>query len=287
MKHRFALVAALTIAGVGFTPAIVSAQSSTRAPVTDLSTPRAGQQPIQAQAQTAPRAGTPAPAAESALRKQLADLTLELEQLRAELRELRGQLEVQTHEFESLKNRNREALADTDKRLRELERKAAPAAAGPDAAPTTALPSAGEQQEYDAAFNLMKQGNYDRAAKAFREFVARHPDSDLAANAQYWIGEALYVVRNFKQALPEFTKVVEKYPSNLKVADALLKIGYSHHELGALDKARAALQQVISRYPNTASAKAAERRLTDVKAAEARAAESKAKGATESKPKKP
>ena len=287
MKHRFTPIIVLAIAGAGLAPAIAPAQS--RAPVTDLSTPRAGQSQAQtqAQAQTAPRTGAQAPATDSALRKQLADLTLEIEQLRTEVRELRGQLEVQTHEFDSLKTRNREALADTDKRLRELERKAAPAAGAPspgtDTPPSTAaLPSAGEQQEYDAAFNLMKQGNYEKAARAFRDFLGKHPNSDLADNAQYWIGYAQYSVRNFKQALEEFNKVVTKYPNSNKLADTMLMIGYSHHELGALDKARAALQQVISRYPNTNSAKAAERRLAEVKAAEA-----KTKGAADSKPKKP
>jgi len=231
-----------------------------------------------------------APAASDtvSLRKQLADLTLEIGQLQAELRDLRGQIETQTHELESLKTRNREALADMDNRLREQERRSAPAApnsgapangAGKAAMP---LPTPAEQQEYDAAFGLMKQGYYEKASKSFREFIAKHPSNELTGHAQYWVGEAQYVARNFKPALEEFTKVVDRYPSSPKVADALLKIGYCQHELGNLDKAHEALAQVISRYPNTSTAKSAEKRLADVKVAEQKqkAAEPKPKTKT-------
>ena len=263
MRYRFAF----TVAIAGLLPALATAQS-TRPPVTDMSTPRAGA------TASSPSAATGG-ADTAAMRKTMADLTLELDQLRTQLRELRGLYETQTHELESLKNRNREALVDTDKRLRELERKAAPVAAAAET-PTKDAPvvpvasSAGEQQEYDAAFGLMKQGMYERAAKSFREFLTKHPQSDLAGNAQYWIGEAQYVVRNFKQALEEFTKVIDKYPNNAKVADAMLKIGYVHHELGNIDKARQSLQQVVKNYPNTTSAKSAEKRLADIKAGEAK-----------------
>jgi tol-pal system protein YbgF len=232
------------------------------APVVDQSFPTTGT-----------RAAVPAVGETAALRKMQADLTLENEQLRNELRELRGQIEVQTHELESLKTRNREALADADKRLRELERRAAPAAESV-GKPAAVAPSAAEQEEYQAAFNLVKQGYYEKAGKSFREFIAKHPSSELAGNAQYYIGWAQYSVRNFKPALEELTKVVDKYPSSAKVPDALLMIGYTHHELGALDKARVVLQQVVSRYPNTTTAKSAEKRLADIKAAE-----SKSKGA--------
>lgn len=273
MKFR----SALGIAIAGLVPAVALAQ---RAPVTDMSTRAAA---------STPGAAAMAPG-ETALRKSLADLTLELEQLRAEMRDLRGQLEVQTHELESLKNRNREALADTDKRLRELERKAAPAAGSASSGDTaeqpaaSAPPSAKEQQDYDAAFGLMKQGNYEKAGKAFHVFLTKYPSSELAGNAQYWIGEANYVVRNFKQAIDSFSKVVEKYPTSLKVPDALLKVGYSYYELGVMDKARASLEQVVSRFPNTVTAKSAERRLADIKAAEAKGKTGNAANAKSKKP---
>jgi len=106
----------------------------------------------------------------------------------------------------------------------------------------------------------MKVGQYDKAVKAFRAFLAKHPDSGLADNAQYWIAEGNYVLRNYKLALEEFAKVLE-YPQSTKAADAQLKIGYAHYELGAYDKARKALTEAQQRYPGTTVAKLAAARL--------------------------
>ena len=227
----------------------------------------------------------PAPAAPN--NKAVLELLTEMELLKEQLRQLRGQLEVQSHQMEQMRNRQTQALADFDRRLRDLEsrRAAAPAPAGegsavvvtppvgggagvppaavppPAAAAPPAAPNANEQQQYDAAFALMKQGRYEEAAKRFREFVARNPRGPLADNAQYWIGEAAYVTRDFRTALEEFNKVLTNYPQSPKVPDALLKIGYTHYELGAYELARETLNQVVTRYPNTAVARSAQLRL--------------------------
>jgi tol-pal system protein YbgF len=203
-------------------------------------------------------------------REALADLLQQLETLQAEVRNLRGQVEVQANEIERLKTRQRELLADIDRRVSELERRGAtvpppetkaPVAPGPAASAS----SAQEQKDYDAAFNLMKQGFYERAAKGFRDFLAKYPQSNLRDNARYWLGEAYYVARNFRQALEEFGKLMTDYPASPKVQDAMLKTGYIHYELGEWAKARENLNQVIARYPGTPAAKSAEQRLAKMK----------------------
>jgi tol-pal system protein YbgF len=210
-------------------------------------------------------------AAESATRNTLLDLLRQLEELQTEVRQLRNTVEVQGHELEQLKGRQRALYDDLDKRLRDAERRgsitapvasASAATAGALSAPRAT--TAAQQQEYDAAFDLMKQGLYDRAVKAFRAFLAKYPDSGLADNAQYWIAEGNYVLRNYKLALEEFTKVVNA-PQNPKAPDALLKIGYVHYELGAYDKARKTLGEVQERYPGTSVAKLAAVRLDKMK----------------------
>lgn len=214
------------------------------------------------------------PAAAPPSREVLLDIMGQLDALQNEVRQLRGQLEVQGHEIERMKQRQREAAGDFDQRLQAIERRAVPSVAPmPGSGPTTivtppisssetAAPLSGnEQQAYDAAFALMKQGQYERAGASFREFIVRHPKSPLADNAQYWVAEAAYVTRNYKLARDEFEKVLARYPNSPKAPDALLKIGFSYHELGVLDKARETLNQVISKYPNTPVAKSAEARL--------------------------
>lgn len=206
-------------------------------------------------------------------REVLADLLQQLETLQAELRNLRGQVEVQSNEIERLKARQRDLLADIDRRVTELERRgvsgaateAAPAAESVATGPVGQAASAQEQKDYDAAFSLMKQGNYERAAKGFRDFIAKYPQSSLRDNAQYWLGEALYVMRDFRKALTEFSRLMSNHPKSLKAPDALLKIGYSYYELGEWAKARDHLNQVVARYPGQPAAKSAEQRLAKMK----------------------
>lgn len=226
---------------------------------------------LAASAGAAEKAAVPA---DTARREALADMFLQLEQAQAELRELRGKVEVQAHEIEALKARQRDLIADIDRRLSELERRgAAPAegaareAAGAPPVVTDTAPAnlAQEQQEYDAALALIKQGQYDRASKRFREFIKAHPKSPLASLAQYWVGESAYVVRNFKQALEGFNKVLQDYPDSPKVSAALLKVGHTYYELADWGKARETLNQVIARHPNTPEARLAEQRLTKMK----------------------
>lgn len=221
----------------------------------------------------------PAPAAPApGIQQSLVDLYTQLEALQNEMRQLRGQIEVQTHELERLKSRQQDALVDFDRRLRELERRGptpgssepagsltTPPVGGPigtaSTSPRASVPTPQEQQAYDAAFALLKQGLYDQAGKGFGDYIARYPKSALADNAQYWVAEAAYVRRDFRAALEEFNRVVKGYPDSPKVPDALLKLGYTHYELGAYDKARESLSQVIARYPNTSAARSAEQRL--------------------------
>lgn len=230
------------------------------------------------------RAVARASGSDSTLRDTVLELLRQLDAQGEEVKQLRNTTELQGHEIEQLKSQQRTLYDDLDKRLREAERRStsgpvAPAipsspVAGTVAAPGTvtaaAAPSvprvttASQQQEYDAAFALMKQGLYERAIKAFRAFIAKYPESGLSDNSQYWIGHSYYMLLNYKLALEEFTKVLI-YTQSPKVPDAQLMIGYCQYELGAYPKAHKALTEVQERYPGTANAKKAAARLEKMK----------------------
>ncbi len=118
-----------------------------------------------------------------------------------------------------------------------------------------------EQQAYQTAFNLLKAGRYDQAAKSFQQFLVDYPSSKFADNAQYWLGESYYVTRNFDGAMREFEKLVEQHPDSQKLTHALLKVGYIHDELGQKDKAREVLTDLTKNYPNSTAAGLASKRL--------------------------
>ncbi len=130
----------------------------------------------------------------------------------------------------------------------------------------TSADAAKEQAAYQQAFDLLKVGRYDQATKAFQDFLAQYPNGGYADNAQYWLGEAYYVTRQFPQALAEFTKLVTDHPDSSKASHALLKIGYIHHEMGDVAQARKVLQDLIARFPDTAAARLAQERLQRLKA---------------------
>jgi tol-pal system protein YbgF len=123
------------------------------------------------------------------------------------------------------------------------------------------LAEANAKADYQAAFNLLKDGQYDRAIGAFQKFLAAYPESSLADNAQYWLGEAFYVNKAYPEAQSAFQRVVDKYPQSRKLPDALLKIGYCRYEMKQYESAREVLGQVVARYVDTPEGHLAQQRL--------------------------
>jgi tol-pal system protein YbgF len=206
----------------------------------------------------------------------LLQLANESETLRADVRGMHDDVDKLGNELETSRKRQRDLYADLDQRLKALESHAqaqvAPAApvaprvpaATPTPSPARAAavtPDGTDRGNYQAAFALLKDSQYDQAIAAFTNFLSDFPDSPLADNAQYWLGEAYYVNRNFPTALEAFQRVANKYPQSRKVPDALLKVGYCQYELKQWDQARTVLGEVTSRYADTTAGRLAQQRL--------------------------
>jgi tol-pal system protein YbgF len=125
------------------------------------------------------------------------------------------------------------------------------------------------QARYQEAFKLLKQSRYDQAIHAFQTFLSAYPNSDYADNAQYWLGEAYYVTRDFPSALREYQKLVKNYPNSQKFTHGMLKIAYTLQELGRTDEAKKQLQDLIKNYPSSTAARLAEERLQRINASAA------------------
>lgn len=114
---------------------------------------------------------------------------------------------------------------------------------------------------YRSAYDHFSRREYSRAILGFEEFVANHPDHDLADNAQYWIGECYYSQKEFVQAVEEFAKIEKIFPGGNKVVAALLKKGLALKELGRDQEAIVAMEKVVSQFPRTEEAVLAEEKL--------------------------
>jgi tol-pal system protein YbgF len=197
----------------------------------------------------------------------LLQLANEVEALRSDVRTMRNDIDQLGHNLETSRKQQRDLYADLDQRLKSLGSRNAPPAAGtPRAAASGAasnlpVPDGSDKANYQAAFALLKDSQYDRAIAAFQEFLVSFPDSALADNAQYWLGEAYYVNKSFPEALSAFQRVVDKYPQSRKLPDALLKIGYCDYELKQWQAAKVALSQVASSFPDAPAGHLAQQRL--------------------------
>ena len=192
------------------------------------------------------------------------DLASQIQRQVEEIARLRGQIETLNYELETAKKRQQDFYLDLDTRLRKFESPAAGNAAADPAAGTNAKPAgdpAKESQDYEAALNQFKAGKYKEAAAGFGAFVQKYPDSSLAPNAQYWLGNAWYAQRDCKRAIEAQSLVTTKYAESAKAPDAWLAISTCQQEMGNPTGAKRSLETVIAKYPSAPAADTARERL--------------------------
>ena len=195
----------------------------------------------------------------------LLELAQRIDALQAEVRSIRGDVELLQNQSEGGKAQSRTLYSDLEKRLAALETLGGVGGQGAGSAlatpPLGGAAPAGEQATYDAAFNALKGADYPKAITTFKTFLASYPTSPLASNAQYWLGEAYYVTREYNEAISSFRKVTTDWPDSRKAPDALVKIGFTQAAMGRNAEARATLEDVARRYPGTDAATLAGDRL--------------------------
>jgi tol-pal system protein YbgF len=238
------------------------------------------------------------------LRQDLGALTLSAHRSRGDTETVLNQLERRTRDQQAESQKQLVALSsrtealekelagvstrveEISRRIEQLSRKvkaapATPAAGAPRQTPGAAPSAAGSQpaQAYQAAYIDFSKGNYSLAISGFREFLRMFPDSDLADNAQYWIGEAHFSLAQtyatqgqpdkvrpaLEQAVQEFRKVIVNYPRGDKTPTALYKEALALLELKQQSLARVRLQYVVDHFSQSEEAPLARERLAALK----------------------
>ncbi|GAB3382440.1 tol-pal system YbgF family protein [Azotobacter armeniacus] len=208
------------------------------------------------------------------------EMFLQLQQLQDEVSRLRGMVEEQQYEIRRLKQESLDRYQELDSRLSGAAGASAqqnvPAGAidtgrapVPPAtqAPASSGPADPEKEKlyYDAAFDLIKAKDFDKASQAFTAFLRKYPNSQYAGNAQYWLGEVNLAKGDLQGAGQAFARVSQNYPKHPKVPDSLYKLADVERRLGNTEKARSALQQVIVQYPGSSAAQLARRDLQNLR----------------------
>ena len=124
--------------------------------------------------------------------------------------------------------------------------------AGPEVAMIT--PTGDPRTDYEQAYGRILSGDYDTAESALRQFLSAYPTDALAADAQYWLGESLFVRGRYREAANEFLAGYKTYPDSGKAPDALLKLGLSLAGLGEREAACSTFDAVLTQYPNASNA---------------------------------
>lgn len=116
-------------------------------------------------------------------------------------------------------------------------------------------------QLYNTAYLDFTRGMYKVAVAGFEQFIEMFPDSEMADNAQYWIGECHYSQGELNRAEEEFKKVLIRYPTGNKVPAATYKLGLVYLAQNRADAARRQFEAVVEKYPGAVEAKLARERL--------------------------
>jgi tol-pal system protein YbgF len=136
------------------------------------------------------------------------------------------------------------------------------ASMAPSSAPSGPPPSA--DTLYSNGLRDITSGKYDLARSEFQDYLRYYGDTDLASNAQFYLGEIAYQQKQYDQAVAEYDKVLNNYPKSFKLAPARLKKGMALIELGQKNPGVKELREVVKRYPGTEEERRARARLKDL-----------------------
>jgi tol-pal system protein YbgF len=205
-------------------------------------------------------------------RKAFADQKLQVDTVGSDIRVLREKLDETNVRLTSL-SQDVEGLRDA------IPQGASPATSGPGETPTDpasdggATPAGGAstgsagvpppipqgtgatgmtpRRLYETAYADYTAGQWSLAIQGFETYLKTYPKSELADDAQYYIGESFAGDSKYRDAAAAYERVIRDYPSSNILPEAWYKVGISYDRLGQPDKAREAFEAVVKNYPNS------------------------------------
>ena len=199
----------------------------------------------------------------------------QITQMQEQMRDLNGRIEEVQHRIAVLEDRLNRMSEDLEIRLMAIEDAIAKGAAAPPPAsaapvegqaapessggevaaapPTRAveLPEGTPREQYDFAYELLKNHQWEEGRGALMTFLERNPDDELSDNAYYWVGETYYINQQYKEAAKAFLEGYRKYPKADKAPDNLLKLAKSLAALDQVDNACTTYAKLLEDYPNS------------------------------------
>src|ERR1017187_793234 len=174
--------------------------------------------------------------------------------------QLSGQIQALNDTMDELKTR----LAKVSKQLEDMQ--AAQQSLGAQQAQQQAQQKAVNDAPppdvlYNNGLRDYNGGKNDLALQEFSDYVKFYPNTDLAGNCYFYLGEIQFRQGNYQQAAQSYDAVLQNFPSGNKAASAQLKKGFALIELGKQDDGVSELRRLIQRYPHSPEAVQARERL--------------------------
>jgi tol-pal system protein YbgF len=136
--------------------------------------------------------------------------------------------------------------------------------ASPTASASPSSPPPSADTLYSNGLRDITSGKYDLARSEFQEYLKFYADTDLASNAQFYLGEIAYKQKQYEEAVADYDKVLTNYPKSFKLAPARLRKGMALIELGQKTGAVRELREVVRRYPGTEEDRQARAKLKEL-----------------------
>ena len=193
------------------------------------------------------------------LRRSLQDLQNQLELNATETAKLRGQIEQLVRDVAEAQRRQTDATKAVDERLRKLE----PVKVSYEG--TDFLAELQEKRAFEQALASFRKGDFETAQSALVDLLSRYPQTGYANAAQFWIGNAKFVGKDYKGALVSFQKLLSQNSAYLRAPEALLALANCQLELKDTAGARKTLESLIADYARSEAADAAKERLARLK----------------------
>ena len=184
---------------------------------------------------------------QDALKEKLSALTARLTELELEMKQLQGHLGLKMSEGQ------REQFAHKGPLEPKEPLKKPPV--------IEESPALSETQLYETTLETYKKAQYDQALIGFKSFIEKYPKSDLADNAQFWVGECYMGLNQYEQAILAYQEVIKKYPKGNKVPNAMLRQAFAFYEIKDKVSSRLLLKKIIKEYPDSSEAKIASAKL--------------------------
>jgi tol-pal system protein YbgF len=117
---------------------------------------------------------------------------------------------------------------------------------------------------YNEAYNTLQAGNNRSAREQFKKFLNSYKSSELADNAQFWIGESYYREKKFEEAILSFEDLIKNYPKSAKIPEAYYKQALSFSAINDMIAAKARLEMLLNEYPDGELAQRAKQKLQEM-----------------------